>query len=230
VNRNWTRRGLALAVAALVVAFAGCSRESPLTAVFTYSPPNGISPLAVRFDAATVPTTQTNYEWDFGDGTQASGQDVAHTYRTTTAATFHVVLVATDGVGRSATAGGDISVNASPVSTPLVRFTWPFHFDAEGDDAANLNDEYFTLENAGTTVVDLSGWTVENERGVTYHFPVGAALAPGAVLTVHSGPGPDTAAVFHWNADAPVWDERSDTAILCDSTGNIVDIYAYASC
>jgi PKD repeat protein len=230
MHRARCRRGSIAAIVALVAALAGCSREPSLTALFAYSPTHGISPLAVRFDATAVPASAVNYEWDFGDGTQGAGEATTHTYRTASAATFHVVLVARDTAGRSAAATGDISVGVPSVSPPLVHFTWPFHFDAEGDDAANLNDEYLTLENAGVTPVNLGGWTVENERGLLYRIPAGTSLAPAATLTVHSGAGRDTASILHWNADGPVWNDRSDIAILRDVTGNIVDVYAYASC
>lgn len=217
-------------VAALVAAAVGCSREPGLDADFTWAPPSGVSPLAVHFDAATMSLGVVAYRWDFGDGAQASGQHVSHTYRTDAPRTFHTTLVVTDPSGRTATAGADIAVEPAPAPAPLVRFTWPFHFDAEGEDAANLNDEYFTLLNSGPTSVDLTGWSVENERGVNYRFPDGVVLAPGAVLTVHSGAGPDSPAVLHWNADAPIWSNTSDIAILRDATGDIVDVYAYASC
>ncbi len=224
------RASSALLVAALVAAAVGCSHEPAPDADFTWTPSSGTSPLAVHFDAAATSSSVVAYRWDFGDGSQAFGQHVSHTYRTDAPRTFHAVLVVTDHAGHTATAGADIPVEPASAPAPLVRFTWPFHFDAEDEDAANLNDEYFTLVNSGPTSVDLTGWTVENERGVSYRFPDGLVLAPGAVLTVHSGAGPDSAAVLHWNAAAPIWSDNSDIAILRDATGDIVDVYAYASC
>jgi hypothetical protein len=111
-----------------------------------------------------------------------------------------------------------------------VEFVWPFHYDADGDDAANLNDEYFTLENAGTEPVDLGGWTVSNERGAVFRFPNGYTLAVGAVVYVHSGTGTNSGNVVFWGAAAPVWNNDSDIAVLCDATGLIIDIYHYVSC
>jgi hypothetical protein len=47
---------------------------------------------------------------------------------------------------------------------------------------------------------------------------------------VHSGVGHDTASIFYWNADAPVWDHLSGMAILRDATRDIIDMHEYASC
>ena len=220
----------ALLVAALVAAAVGCTREPALDAEFTWTPSSGTSPLAVHFDATGRRSPSSPIDGISATAAQAFGQHVSHTYRTDAPRTFHVVLVVADPTGRTATAGADIAVEPASAPAPLIRFTWPFHFDAEGDDTANLNDEYCTLVNSGPTPVDLTGWSVENERGVSYRFPDGVTLAPGAVLTVHSGAGPDSSAVLHWNADAPIWSNTSDIAILRDATGDIVDVYAYASC
>ncbi len=218
------------AVIVLLAATAGCSEIPPLSATFTYSPASGESPLAVRFDAAVTPSVAAHYGWDFGDGTHGAGQHTAHTYQAAAPATFHVVLTVRDEEGRGAEARADVTVVPHTAPAPVVRFTWPFHFDAEGDDAANLNDEYFTLENTGTTTADMAGWTVENERARAYCFPDGTRLLPRAILTVHSGAGRDTASVFYWNAESPVWNDTSDLAILRDAAGEVVDVYGYASC
>ena len=98
-----------------------------------------------------------------------------------------------------------------------------------GDDAANLNDEYFALQNTGDEAIDLSGWTVGNERGATYRIPNGVSLAPNAVITIHSGSGQNTASVLYWNASEPMWNDY-DLAILRDATGMIIDHYFIQAC
>ncbi|MEW5827096.1 MAG: lamin tail domain-containing protein [Candidatus Bipolaricaulota bacterium] len=223
----------ALCLAGLAV-LGGCAPGANLSAAFKYAPTAGPSPLTVTFDATNAPRASTPqiYSWEFGDGATAMGPHVAHTYVVDQQWVFTVRLSVTDGSGRLATASADVSVlpPVPPPSGPAVGFTWPFHYDAAGDDAENLNDEYLTLLNEEDHPVDLSGWTIENERGVTFRFPHGAMLASRATITVHSGGGADSETVFYWRAGDPVWSDRSDLAILRDAQGNIVDVYAYISC
>jgi len=202
---------------------------------FTANPTTGISSLVVTFDAsASQPPNGVivEYSWDFGDGTTGSGMTVGHTYQTDVRRTFAVVLRITDHLGQKATATGEISMLA-PIDDEdqaSVEFIWPFHYDASGDDAANLNDEYFALQNTGEETVDLSGWTVENERGVTYQVPQGITLSPNAVLYIHSGNGSNSSSILYWQASEPVWSNNKDIAVLRNAEGRIVDVYGYGGC
>jgi len=94
----------------------------------------------------------------------------------------------------------------------------------------NLNDEYFTLQNAGDAPVDISGWSIENERGLTYWIPAGTVLNAGSTLYIHTGHGVDSPGILYWGSDAPVWNDVSDIAVLRDAHGTIVDVYPYHSC
>lgn len=212
----------------------GCARIAPPLATFSLSPQSGRSPLVVTFDAAASRDARPPLDvaWDFGDGATATGPHVVHTYTTNAERTFSARLTVTNARGQTATAAADVTVLPSiPAPASLdVRFSWPFHVDAEGDDAAHLNDEYITLENAGDQEVDLSGWTVENERGLAYRFPEGAMLRPRTTLTLHSGAGTNTANIFYWHANEPVWSNTSDIAVLRDAAGSIVDVYGYICC
>lgn len=219
-----------------VLLFAGCAGtpDGIPRAAFTVMPPSGLSPLVVTMDASGSYDPDgaiVRYDWTFGDGTVGTGRSPVHTYTVESETTFDVGLTVVDNDGHEAGATAYVTVfPAPPTEAARVEFVWPFHYDAEGDDAANLNDEYFTLQNLGTVPVDLGGWTVSNERGDVFRFPDGTVLAAGGHVFVHSGGGTDTGNVFHWNAEAPVWNNDGDVAILYDASGVIVDIYAYASC
>ncbi len=156
----------------------------------------------------------------------------AHSYQTDVERTFTVTLEITDHLGRQASVTAEITVQApsSETDTTAVKFVWPFHYDASGDNAANLNDEYFTLQNTGDETIDLSGWTVENERGVPFRIPDSVMLAPNAVVYIHSGSGRNTASILYWNASEPIWSNTYDLAILRDAEGTMIDYYAYNSC
>ena len=226
-----------LLVFALTLLFGlpACVQPPSIEAQFTFSPAAGTSPLAVQFDASSSWTgtgVLTSYAWDLGDGSTGLGRLLAHTYVVEEETTFDVSLVVTDSAGRHATAAGTVTVHPAPPAAagPPVVFAWPFHYNAEGNDEGNLNDEYLTLHNQGATSVDLSGWTIENDRGETYRFPHGFELPANGIVTVRSGKGTDTPSDLYWNSSSEVWLNTVDLAILKDAQGHIADLYAYASC
>jgi PKD repeat protein len=227
---------LLLAVVTAALLGSGCiAPDGTPVALFLLDPGSGESPLVVRFDASgsfDADGAVIRYDWSFGDGTSGTGLSAVHTYVADERTTFTIRLTVTDNEGNTASVTGMVAVAPLPAPTDEARieFVWPFHFDADGDDAANLNDEYFTLENTGTAPVDLDSWTVSNERGETFHFPAGTVLAVGAFVFVHSGAGTNTGDIFYWNADGPVWNNDSDIAVLRDPTGQIIDHYAYVDC
>ncbi|SFL15143.1 competence protein ComEC [Halogranum rubrum] len=101
------------------------------------------------------------------------------------------------------------------------------HADAAGDDRTNLGDEYVVFENTGDVTLDLSGWTVRDERGATYTFPVGATLVPGERLTLSTGAGTDTTTRYYWNASSPVWNNDGDVVTVMTAAGEPVLQEAY---
>ena len=204
-------------------------------AAFSVDPQQGTAPLVVEFDASasTSPGAEIlAYSWSFGDGASGTGAGTVHTFHTDVERVFTVTLTIRDDQGRKASSSTTVLVR--PAETPVievqVEFIWPFHYDAEGEDAANLNDEYFVLQNQGDESIDLGGWTVENERGFRYRIPDGFSLSAGGVVYIHSGLGINTGQILYWNAPAPVWNNNSDIAVLRDETGTIVTYYAYFSC
>jgi len=220
----------------VAVLLGGCITLALLPiAAFTSAPTFGDSPVVVTFDASSSQSpngTISEYAWVFGDGTAGQGMITAHSYQTEVARPFTVTLTITDYLGQQDSVTAEVSVQVAPdeVVNVSVEFVWPFHFDASGDDAANLNDEYFTLQNTGDEVIDLSGWSVENERGTMYRIPNGVSLAPYAVLTIHSGSGTNTSSILYWNASAPVWNDTTDLAILRDAGGLMITHYFIKSC
>jgi len=231
--RRRVRLALLLAAAAMA---GGCLEPSPvLEAAFVADPNEGPSPLVVQFDASgsyAEGGAIVAYGWDFGDGSDGTGMTPAHIYTSDVERTHTMVLTVTDNEGRHAEATGEVTVSPPAPGSPAetIEFVWPFHYDASGEDAAALNDEYFTLENTGTQPADLTGWSVSNEHGDTFEFPDGFTLAPGAIVMIHSGAGTNTEAILYWNAAAPVWNNTTDIAILYNALHDIVDVYAYASC
>ena len=219
----------------LTLLASGCV-QSPLlpTASFTLSPNSGPSPLIVTFNASTSHSTNgviAQYIWDFGDGQAGNGIIVSHSYESSIERTFTVTLQVADQQGALSSVTDNVLVQAPSENTegPSVEFVWPFHYDAEGDDAANLNDEYFTLRTTGEEGIDLSGWRVENDRGDTFILPEGIRLTAGTDVTIHSGSGANSSTHLYLHATAPVWD-AGDLATLRNADGQIVDYYLLVSC
>ena len=230
------RKALAILGLLMGLMMGGCVAPALLPiAEFTFSPTSGVSPLIVSFDASgsQAPNgTISEYAWDFDDGTTGGGMITAHSYQTDVERTYTVTLQITDHLGQQTSVAAEVTVQAQTIEAgdASVEFVWPFHHDASGDDTANLNDEYFTLQNKGDGIIDLSGWTVENERGVAFRIPNGVRLAPNAVITIHSGSGLDTTGILYWNASEPMWNNTTDLAVLRDAEGMIIDHYFIASC
>ena len=101
---------------------AGRTNIAP-TASYTATPLSGSAPLTVSFVSTSTSEDldELTYEWDFGDGTTATGPSVSHAYATQ--GIYVSSLTVSDGLA-SATSSKNISVgveppvNAAPVAVP----------------------------------------------------------------------------------------------------------------
>ncbi|MCK8519317.1 MBL fold metallo-hydrolase [Methanoculleus sp. 7T] len=129
------------------------------------------------------------------------------------------VVVATDGRTLAVTTGGAPTVMTTPVGPPPAT-TAPSSGGVSVT-GLDLRDEAVTISNAEPAAVNLTGWTVTDEGARnTYTFPV-FVLAPGADVTLHTGPGNDTATDLYWGREAPVWNNDGDLATLADPSGRV---------
>ena len=81
--------------------------------------------------------------------------------------------------------------------------------------------EYAAYENTGSATLDLTGWTVSNDRGVTYSFPDGFALASDERVTLHTR-GTSTESELYWGEPEEVWNDRIDTMTVRDADGTVI--------
>jgi len=101
-------------------------------------------------------------------------------------------------------------------------------FDAPGDDSKNNEEEYVCLRNIGPDPVGLTGYTLSDEYGWSYHF--GAfTLDSGAMVRVRSGCGDDTATDLYWcqQGASAIWNNDGDTVFLLSPEGNLLLRYSY---
>ncbi|QLG27266.1 PKD domain-containing protein [Halorarum halophilum] len=107
--------------ATTTVTVAEPDENEPPTASFTSSPDSPETGEQVSFDASasTDDSAITSYEWDFDDGTTATGASATHTYDS--AGDYDVTLTVTDDDGETDTATQTVSVGeaASPASFQL---------------------------------------------------------------------------------------------------------------
>jgi len=103
------------------------------------------------------------------------------------------------------------------------------HYDAEGDDRYNLNDEYVVITNNGDISIDMTGYTLWDDSGywTPYSFPDGFTLDSGAQVTVYTGSGTDISTELYWGRGSPIWNNDGDTAYLYNNIDNLVDSYSW---
>ncbi|WP_051713326.1 lamin tail domain-containing protein [Spirillospora albida] len=82
------------------------------------------------------------------------------------------------------------------------------HWDAQGQDEDNLNDEYVVVTNEGTAGVPLAGWRLRDGSLNTFTFPSGAYVPPGGTATLRIGSGETTrtatGTTYHWGQRHPM--------------------------
>ena len=107
-----------------------------------------------------------------------------------------------------------------------------FHFNAEGDDNFNLNDEYVILGNRCLYSIDLTDWTIKDDTTIhTYRFP-SFKFQKDSAFTLYTGTGTNTDIALYWGRIpgkyAAVWNNGGDTLFLRDSDGMLVLIQGYS--
>lgn len=102
-----------------------------------------------------------------------------------------------------------------------------FHWNAEGNDNENLNDEYVTLKNSCSGDVDMTSWTVKDEATHIYTFSQFTLKAQSEVI-LYTGQGTDTSDKLYWGKTIQaVWNNGGDTLYLRDRNGSLVLKYSY---
>ena len=115
---------------------------------------------------------------------------------------------------------------ATPSPTPAERIIVErFNYNAGGNDADNLNDEYVIMINLGEDL-QIEGWTVGDRAGHLYRFR-SHKWRTGTRITLRTGPGFSQGGVFHWDSGLPIWNNDGDELILLDDTGRTILVYAY---
>ncbi len=107
-----------------------------------------------------------------------------------------------------------------------------FHFDADGNDNYNLNDEYVIFKNSCSYSINLSGWTIKDETSSHLYTLPSFIFRAESSFTLYTGIGTDTNSSLYWGRTAgnyaSIWNNKGDTLFLRDSTGNLVLSQTYS--
>lgn len=97
------------------------------------------------------------------------------------------------------------------------------NYDAAGNDANNLNDEYVQIRNTGSTQLNLNGWSFRSSarlEGSTQTMPAWI-VQPGSKIRIHMGSGSDTSTDKYLGMPEAWFDNTSDVLYLRDSDLNM---------
>ncbi len=135
------------------------------------SPPYGASPLEVEFDSRNTRAfdgSELRFEWDFGDGEEATGALVKHVFRHTEARSFDVTLVVTDLDGRESRKDYVISVNNTPPNVQISSIKDGSTYSVQAQNTFELAAVVSDLEHAEE---DLTfAWRVDLYHDEHYHL------------------------------------------------------------
>jgi hypothetical protein len=81
-----------------------------------------------------------------------------------------------------------------------------------------LQYEKVNLQNVGAEPIDLSGWSIVNEKGASFIFP-SLTLFPEGAVAVYSQSGVNTAVELFWNSAQALW-QSGQVVVLFDSAQN----------
>ena len=101
------------------------------------------------------------------------------------------------------------------------------HYNAEGRDEENLNDEYVIIKNINTTPIDMTGYSLTDEADHTYYFPENYIIEPKTIVKIHTGYGNNSQEDLYWNNDHPIWDNDGDTTYLWNTDDILIDTYSW---
>jgi hypothetical protein len=136
-------------------------------------------------------------------------------------------VAATGGTQFTGTATRTTTVDAGGCEQNVDAFRLTdINANAQGNDFDNLDDEYVVFTNTGSTTLDISGWTVRDEKQAPYVVPDGTTVAPNQRVKLITGIGTDTETSsridLYQDENAPIWNNGADTVTVETADGRVV--------
>lgn len=109
-----------------------------------------------------------------------------------------------------------------------ARLRIAVQWDAAGNDATNVNGEWFRIANDSAYAVPLGGWRVRDSayRGTLargYVLPSSAKVPARGYLIVHVGKGTNTGTRLYWGQSAPVFENSTSSPKYIGDGGYLFD-------
>ncbi len=102
------------------------------------------------------------------------------------------------------------------------------HWDADSNDATNINDEWVSIQNTDPTQsINLSKWWVRDSSLSFYVLPAHTTLSPGQRVNIRVGKGTNTTVNKYWGLSEPTFDNGGDGAYLFDPDGDLREWMMY---
>jgi endonuclease YncB( thermonuclease family) len=101
-------------------------------------------------------------------------------------------------------------------------------YDAPGNDASNLNQEYVDVVNTSTASVNLEGYLIRNTPN-SYLVGANSVVGPGERLRLHMGQGTDSRLEKYWRRTGAQLANGGETVTLQTFAGVVVDCYAWGT-
>lgn len=115
-----------------------------------------------------------------------------------------------------------VTVPPIATATPPANAPAPNLSLREVRGAGSLENEVVVIANAGGPV-NLAGWTLRAENGMTYTFPA-ITLFEGGIINVRTQSGQDTVIDLYWNQSQAMW-APGQLVLLADPSGNSIARY-----
>lgn len=188
-----------------------------LKAVIVANTVSGPAPLAVAFNASTSTGDISTYQWDFGDGSVASGVSASHTYTTAGSYIAKLTLTSKSGQTNSATVTVTASQTATPPPTPKTPPSAVISSSAAAGAAplaVNFDGSGSTASNATITSHAWSFGDGSSATGATASHTFASAGTFSTTLTVTDSNGLTATASTPVVVTAPVSTNKAPIAAI----------------
>ena len=106
------------------------------------------------------------------------------------------------------------------------------HYDAEGNDCSNLNDEYVTLQNSCDNRCQIKDWDLKDDSDrIPYKFP-DIGINRSNQIKIFTGCGTNTDIDLYWCSKGQpcnaIWNNDKDSVLLYDKNNILVINYTYS--
>lgn len=131
----------------------------------------------------------TGYQWDFGDGTSASGATPIHGFGA--AGSYQVTLTVTDAQGLTDSQTQTVTVAGAPNQPPTASYTWSCTptrqctFDGTGssDDNGIASFSWSSTTLGGGVLRTVPSWTTQINRAITFDLTLTVTDSDGLTDT-----------------------------------------------